>query len=63
MRLPTHGMLYVGRLEFTKRLHALTLRQRGQVADLLAGYAEGIRELSIVAGIPVIDLYVEADDA
>ena len=61
MRHTTHGLLYVGRLEFTKRLSDLTPRERERLADVLEGYASDIRKQA-VTGSPTVELYVEPGD-
>ena len=60
MRLPTHGMLYVGRLEIVKRIRDLTPLQQDRLADLLSGYAADLRKRAVF-GSWCVDLYVESE--
>ena len=60
MKVSTHGMLYIGRLELVKRVHDLTPLQQDRLADLLSGYAADLRKRA-VTGTQCVDLYVEVE--
>lgn len=59
MKVTTHGMIYVGRVELVKKLHTLSKRQQEQVADMIADYAVAIRKCPV--GAPCLDIYVDLD--
>lgn len=62
MRVSTHGMKYLGRLEFLKPLNDLSRTERARLGELIHGYARDL-ENGNLTGRPLIDIYVEPDNA